>query len=531
MIELRNLSFSYLNSDGKQKSEDPQLSRVNLKVAQGEFALVCGPTGSGKSTLLKALNGLAPSFTGGVISGELLINGTNLIGAEPHEFSHLVAYVNQQPEGAFVADVVLDEIVYGAEQLAVSKEQIASDVARLSRILALDELLERPLSSLSGGQQQRVAIAASLISGAKILLLDEPTSALDLQGASEVLKILHKLSREEGVTVLLAEHRISRVIGAVDSVIVVHGDGSVTKGKPAEQFNDARFAPPIIELGQKLGWQPLATTNAQAIELWQESPAPFSTKSVIAQGKLVLETKDLEVSFGTVRAVQSTNLQLFGNQITALMGENGSGKTSLCWAIQGSGTRSKGQVLTSAGDPKTLSIEERLSIVTMVPQRSADLLFLPSLADELHESDEFAQVEPGTTASLFQKIAGRIDTVIHPRDLSAGQQLSLVLALQLVKNAPVVILDEPTRGLDYAAKRALAKALNILRSDNRCVLLATHDIEFVAMVADRVLVLKEGAIVQDSSPTEILGSGQELASQLAEITNAPGLIPMEQVNR
>jgi energy-coupling factor transport system ATP-binding protein len=165
----------------------------------------------------------------------------------------------------------------------------------------------------------------------------------------------------------------------------------------------------------------------------------------------------------------------------------------------------------------------------MVPQRAADLLFLPTLSDELHESDEFAEVPAGTTAALFQKLAGRIDTSIHPRDLSAGQQLALVLSLQLVKDADVLILDEPTRGLDYAAKRALAKQLNLLRSPSRTVLLATHDIEFVAMVADRVLVLKDGSIVQDSSPIEVLGSGKELASQIAEITREPGLITIEQV--
>lgn len=529
MIETRNLCFSYLNSDGKQKSENPQLNRVNLKISAGEFVLVCGPTGSGKSTFLKTLNGLAPSFTGGVITGELLIDGRNLIGSEPYEFSHLVGYVNQQPEGAFVADIVLDEIVYGAEQLAVNKEKIAKDVDRLSKLLGLDMLLDKPVATLSGGQQQRVAIAAALIAGAKVLLLDEPTSALDLQGASEVLNLLRQLSQEEGVTVLLAEHRISRVIGVVDSVIVVHGDGSVTQGKPAEQFNDSRFAPPIIELGQKLGWKPLAITNQEANSLWRQAPAKYSEKLVNPPGELALKTSALEVRFGSVIAVQPTELNLYGNQITALMGENGSGKTSLCWAIQGSGPRYEGTVNTLSGDPKELSVQDRIGVVTMVPQRASDLLFLHSLADELQESDIFAKVPSGTTATLFQKLAGRIDTSTHPRDLSAGQQLALVLSLQLVKNAPVLILDEPTRGLDYSAKRALAAQLNALRSSDRCVLLATHDIEFVAMVADRVLVLKEGQIVADTIPVNVLGAGCELASQISEITNEPGLFTIEQV--
>ena len=528
MLEIKNLSFSYLKADGTQKSEEPQLSRVNLRIEPGEFVLVCGPTGSGKSTFLKTLNGLAPSFTGGLITGQILFDGVDLVGKEPHEFSHIVGYVNQQPEGAFVADTVLDEIVYSAEQLAISKDQISAEVKRLSYLLNLEHLLNLPLLNLSGGQQQRVAIAAALISGAKVLLLDEPTSALDLEGTTEVLAILKKLS-QEGVTVLLAEHRISRVLSAVDSVLVVHGDGSVTKGRPENQFNDARFAPPIIELGQRLGWNPLPISSPAARQQWRNAPAKFTQRTVHPAKEVVLEATGVQVVFGKTQAVHPTNLKLFGNQMTALMGENGSGKSSLCWTLQGSGTRSAGSVTISGQDPKDLSPQERLSRVTMVPQRAADLLFLHSLADELHESDEFANVPAGTTAALFQQLAGRIDTSIHPRDMSAGQQLALVLALQLVKNAPIVILDEPTRGLDYAAKRALAKQLNYLRAEDRSILIATHDIEFVAMVADRVINIKDGQLVSDDSPVVALGYGQELASQLAEITAEAGLITVEQV--
>lgn len=530
MIELKDLSFSYLKSDGSKVSETPQLNNVNLTIPAGEFVLVCGPTGSGKSTFLKALNGLAPSFTGGVITGQLLIDGTDLLGLEPHEFASKVGFVNQQPENAFVGDTVIDEIVYCAEQLGLPIPQIKESVEKISGLLEISELLERPLATLSGGQQQRVAIASSLVAGQKILLLDEPTSALDLEGAAEVLRVLKRLSSEEGVTVLLAEHRISRVISVVDSVLVVHGDGSVTKGPTATQFNDARFAPPIIELGLKLGWKPLPVSTSAASQMWQSTKPTFSTKVPFAGAEEVLKVENLEVSFGSVQAIQTTSLSLYGNQITALMGENGSGKTTLCWAIQGTCARSKGSVITKSGDTADLGSNERLEVLTMVPQRAADLLFLATLSAELAESDRFAEVEPGSTAKLFSSLAGRIDTSIHPRDLSAGQQLSLVLAIQLVKQAKILILDEPTRGLDYSAKHALAKQLNSIRSIHRAVLIATHDIEFVAMVADRVLVLDEGKLQIDGTPIEVLGAGKKFASQLAEISNEEGLISLEQVN-
>jgi energy-coupling factor transport system ATP-binding protein len=529
MIELKDLTFSYLKSDGSKVSETPQLNNVNLAIGAGEFVLVCGPTGSGKSTFLKALNGLAPSFTGGVITGELKINGLDFIGSEPHEFASLVGFVNQQPENAFVGDTVIDEIVYCAEQLGLPIEQIRTSVENISEILEISELLDRPLATLSGGQQQRVAIASALVAGQKILLLDEPTSALDLDGAAEVLRILKKLSAEQGVTVLLAEHRISRVIAEVDSVLVVHGDGSVTKGAPTTQFNDSRFAPPIIELGLKLGWRPLPVSVSDASELWNKSATSFVQKTFFAPKAEVLKIENLEVSFGAVQAIRPTSFSLYGNQITALMGENGSGKTTLCWALQGSGTRTKGSVTSFKGDTAELGSNERLEVLTMVPQRAADLLFLPTLSAELEESDRFASVQSGSTAKLFRDLAGRIDTSIHPRDLSAGQQLSLVLAIQLVKQAKIVVLDEPTRGLDYSAKHALAKQLNSIRSEDRSVLIATHDIEFVAMVSDRVLVLEQGSMIIDDSPLAVLGFGKTFASQLAEITQEPGLISLEQV--
>jgi ABC-type multidrug transport system ATPase subunit len=263
--------------------------------------------------------------------------------------------------------------------------------------------------------------------------------------------------------------------------------------------------------------------------MWKKSATSFEAKTFFAPKAEVLKIENLEVSFGVVQAIRPTSFSLFGNQITALMGENGSGKTTLCWALQGSGTRTKGSVTSFIGDTAELGSNERLEVLTMVPQRAADLLFLPTLSAELEESDRFANVQSGSTAKLFRDLAGRIDTSIHPRDLSAGQQLSLVLAIQLVKQAKIVVLDEPTRGLDYSAKHALAKQLNSIRSEDRSVLIATHDIEFVAMVSDRVLVLEQGSLIFDDSPLEVLGLGKPFASQLAEITQEPGLISLEQV--
>lgn len=529
MLSLRDVSFSFLRSDGSPATETPTLNRVNLDIPSGKFILVCGPTGSGKSTLLRVMNGLAPSFTGGTLSGEISIAGENLTGKAPYEFAGLVGYVNQQPEGSFVADRVIDEIVYGAEQLGVDVKTISTNLSEIGKVLEIENLLHRNLDTLSGGQQQRVAIAAALIAGQKILLLDEPTSALDQQGALKVLKILGTLTKTHGVTVLLAEHRISRVISSVDELLVVNGDGSVSLGPVKEQFKDARFAPPIIELGLKLGWKPLEISPEKAAERWQENPIRFEALTSNEPEAKLLELDQLSVKFGDVQALENTNLEFFGNQITAVMGENGSGKTTLCWAIQGLGQKSTGTVKMAEGETSELAKASRLDLIAMVPQRAADLLFLNSLAEEFSESDNFAQQPQGTTANLFQKLAGRIDSSIHPRDLSAGQQLALVLSIQLAKQAKILILDEPTRGLDYAAKKALAKQLKQLVEEQRSIILASHDVEFVALVADRVLLLKEGKVIKDERVDKALNYTSQLASQLAQISQQAGLIRLDQV--
>jgi len=401
--------------------------------------------------------------------------------------------------------------------------------------LGIADLLESPLATLSGGQQQRVAIAAALASGQRILLLDEPTSALDIVSAREVVALLRNLSQNFGITVLLAEHRIGRVVGEVDSVLVVHGDGSVTKTEPGLAFNDDRFAPPIIELGLAMGWKPLPVTMSRAAELWAAAPAEFiPIDRRVSASEVLLRAQNVAVRFGALDAVLPTSLEIRSGEIVALMGENGSGKTSLLWALQGSGDLTSGivEICAATGewyDTKKLKNLDRLAAINMVPQRAADLLFLNTVSEELAESDRFAGAAEGTTAALLSSIAGRLNPSAHPRDLSAGQQLALVLAVQLAKGAQVLLLDEPTRGLDYSSKRKLAKQLQILRAQGRGVLVASHDIEFVAMVADRVLRMKSGEVVEADLPEAILGAGAELASQLAEISGTPGLITISQV--
>jgi energy-coupling factor transporter ATP-binding protein EcfA2 len=523
LIELRDITFGY------QETERPALSRVNISFAEGEFSLICGATGSGKSTLLRIMNGLSPHFTGGMLSGSLLIDGKDLTGSLPHDLASVVGFVNQQPESSFVSDTVEEELAFGMEQLGFQPKDIRKGIDRVSKMLEIEKLLDKPLSWLSGGQQQRVAIAAALAAGQKVLLLDEPTSALDPETAAEIIRVLKDLAHEHQVTVILVEHRIERVIDLVDSVVIVAADGLVTKGG-LEQFENYNLVPPVIALSKQMNWTPLVTSIEEARKNWLASGKTIELEHLKPDtNEVALTISGLSVVYKNHVALSPISFEARKSEVVAVMGPNGSGKSSLLWAIQGSGVRTTGSASTLFGDPIDSDPEQRLCMLTLVPQRSADLLFLNTLADELAESDNFANVGLATTASIFEKLAGRLDPKIHPRDLSSGQQLALVLALQLVKEAGVVLLDEPTRGLDYQAKRNLAKQILKLKQEGKCILLASHDVEFVALVADRVLLLDKGELVSDESATTTLGSDSPLATQIAQITKQEGLIRLEQL--
>jgi energy-coupling factor transport system ATP-binding protein len=293
---------------------------------------------------------------------------------------------------------------------------------------------------------------------------------------------------------------------------VVNNDGTISHGSPAQQLARFSFVPPLIELAQQLKWQPIELSIESAKTRF--AAEQWSSARKIAHlelGKPLLEAKDVDVNYGELRAVDGVSFSAHQGEVIAVMGENGSGKTSLLWALHG--------------------LDPRLETVAMVPQQAADLLFLNSLSEELRDSDEVAQAPMAATAALLEQFSGRLDPAIHPRDLSSGQQLSLVLAMQLVKNAPLVLLDEPTRGLDYATKKQVAQVLRNLAADGKAIVFASHDVEFVAQAADRVIQLEAGKVIADEPVELALGNrpGNSLASQIAQITGIDGVIALQQV--
>ncbi|WP_205474851.1 ABC transporter ATP-binding protein [Nocardioides sp. SYSU D00038] len=514
MIELRDVRFSY--------GEEPVLAGVDLTVEEGELVLVSGPTGSGKSTLLGVLTGLVPRFTGGELSGDLRVDGASLLRVAPRDRADTIGYVGQDPLAGFVTDTVEEELAYGMEQLGLPPETMRRRVEETLDLLGIAELRARDLRTLSGGQQQRVAIGSVLTMHPRVLVLDEPTSALDPTAAEDVLATLTRLVHDVGVSVVLAEHRLERVVPFADRMWLLNGDGTVIAGSPAEVLATSPVAPPIVELGRLAGWSPLplsvrdARRSARSLDLAPPAAAPAPAPSAPA-----LVATGLTVVRGSTVAVSDVSLTLAAGRVTALMGRNGAGKSSLLWALQGGVRRRAGRVSVGGDDPADAARDRRRELVGLLPQTAADLLYLETV-------DEECAAGGAGTRDLLDRLAPGIPGDRHPRDLSEGQRLALALALVLAAEPPVVLLDEPTRGLDYSAKRVLADHLRDLAERGRAVLVSTHDVEFVAQVADEVVVLAEGEVVSSGPTRRVVAESPAFAPQVMKVLG-PDWLRVEEV--
>jgi energy-coupling factor transport system ATP-binding protein len=358
-----------------------------------------------------------------------------------------------------------------------------------------------------------------------VLVLDEPTSALDPTAAEEVLAAITRLVHDLGVTVLLAEHRIERVLQYADRVVHVQ-DGEVLTGTPSDVMVDSSVAPPVVELGRLAAWSPLPLSVRDArrqagplrARLRELRPSQGDAASPTSDRPPALRARGVVVRYGDVVAVRGVDIELAPGQVTGLMGRNGAGKSSLLWALQGSGPRQRGTVRDAAGDdPHDLPATQARARVGLVPQQAADLLYLETVEAECRRADEESGAAAGSCAALVQRFAPGADAGRHPRDLSEGQRLALVLAVQLTADPAVLLLDEPTRGLDYGAKHRLRDTLRELASRGRSVLLSTHDVEFVADVADRVVVMADGEVVADGPTSSVVVGSPAFAPQVAKV--------------
>jgi energy-coupling factor transporter ATP-binding protein EcfA2 len=501
MIRFEDVSVTYPDADHRA------ISGLSFEISEGELVLVIGPTGAGKSTLLKCINGLVPHFTGGRLAGRVTVAGRDTRTSPPRELADVVGYVGQDPLAGFVTDTVEDELAYGMESLGVEPSAMRRRVEETLDLLGLFDLRDRPLLSLSGGEQQRVAIGSVLTVHPKVLVLDEPTSALDPPAADDVLAALARLVHDLGMTVMISEHRLERVVQYADRVVLLRRDG-VTVGAPAGVLQDSPIAPPIVELGRLAGWSPLPLSvrdaRRAAVSLRESLATATPTADQPVHQAAVAQVRGLVASYDGVPALRGIDLDIRRGEVVAIMGRNGAGKSTLLSSLAGIRKPTSG----------TITTPDR---VGLVPQEPGDLLWAQTVAAECIDADRDAHATAGTTRALLADLAPDATDDQHPRDLSEGQRLSLVLAVVLAASPALLALDEPTRGLDYATKRRLIAILKRLAAAGHGVLIATHDVELVAEVADRMVVLADGEIVSQGPAREVAVSSPAFAPQVSKV--------------
>jgi len=559
-LSAAGLGYSY------PRSPAPALVDVSLDVAPGEFVVLAGRSGSGKSTLLRAACGLVPHFHGGRIEGEVGVAGLDAIACGPGELAAAVGYVAQDPETQVVSTTVGAEIGLPLELRGDPPASRARAVEEVALALAIPHLLDRAVDTLSGGELQRVALAAALVTRPRLVLLDEPTSQLDPVSGDELIWLLRRLNEEWGVAVLLAEHRLERCLAAADRVVSMAAGAIVFDGAPAEFLGWARAADPALEtpaarLFSLAGIDPLPVgVRAARLRLTSlrasgaGTPAPSTRQAEGAGGPACAPV--VPTAAGPVTAVPhpgkgvgarvrpprrppvgeqpalsvaSLSVELVGDEAprdvlrgvdlrvdrgerVALMGRNGAGKSTLLKTAAGLLDPVRGKAEAPGG-------------IALLTQNPGDFLVRERVGDEL----------PGPVGEAALHAVGLEHAAdADPRDLSGGERQRLALAVTLAGRMEgealpgLVALDEPTRGMDWARKDDLVALIERLATAGAAVVVATHDVEFAAGFAERVVLLGDGVTIADGPAGEILSGGWYFATEVARVLDLPGVVTPEQ---
>ncbi|MFZ5754425.1 MAG: ABC transporter ATP-binding protein [Bacillota bacterium] len=531
LVEVKDLTYYYPETD------KPALDKINLSINEGEFVLIVGGSGSGKSSLVRALAGLIPDFYGGKYGGSVSIAGVELRQMGRESLVQKVGMVFQDPESQLVMTNVEQELAFGLENLGLPKSLMKRRIMEVAEALSLTPLLKSNTPELSGGLKQKVALASILAMQPDILILDEPTSQLDPVAGEEILTIIRRLNEDNGITVILIEQRLERCFHLADRFLVME-QGQIVynhtdRGEIAKWAveNKSPFIPPLAKLFTVAGFSEIPLTVKEGRKLLkavssvsnQEFKKEESNPRTVSSGKKepLVEIEKMWFAYenGT-EALQNINFKIYPGDLIVLMGENAAGKTTLLKNIRGLLKPTRGKIKILHQDIRETSVEQLAGIVGYLSQNPNDYLFLPTVREEL----------AFTLQNLCLKDNGKIDkwlerldltryAMSNPRDLSSGERQRVALASVLVAEPQLILLDEPTRGLDYELKNNLGQLLLELQKEGKALLVVTHDVEFAAEFAQEVVLMTQGTIIARGSKYEMLTQSTFYSPQVSKLFN------------
>jgi energy-coupling factor transport system ATP-binding protein len=533
-VSIDHLSFAYAGT------AKPILREITLTIAPGEMVLLTGPSGCGKSTLALALAGLIPTRISGELRGGIFLDGTNISRLNIHEISQRVGIVFQNPDNQLVQLSVEEEVAFGPENLALPPEEIEKRIGEALTATGMLAMRNEQIYALSGGQKQRVAIAATLAMRPQVLVLDEPTSDLDPVGAQEVLSVLSDLNTQYGITIILIEHKIDEVISWVHRVLLMDDGAVALDAPPATAFAQLQLwqekgvsVPQMAQVAHGLpevfaGDTPLTvdsvldalrgTSFARAL---QAMPREASSADLLASpppnaaGPALLQWKNVNLAYDRNQVLYDVTMQIWPQEWTALIGANGSGKTSLASLVMGFQDPTSGQIAVEGKPVKSGNVSRQARTLAYLFQSADTMLFTSKVENELQFGQQHrnrkSQNSEFTLEHILEITGLTLYRATNPFHLSHGQRKRLALGSLLTRQPKTLILDEPTTGQDEGHARTFLQFLDgVRRTEGLTYLMITHDMRAVATYATRLLVLRAGRIVLNGPPAEIFARRAEL---------------------
>ncbi len=515
-IEVRRFSYRY-----PQLGSQWALRNIEVQINAGEYVLLCGASGSGKSTLVRALTGLIPHGYDGVIEGSITIDGIDTRSRPLAEWFTTVGVVFQSPQWQLFNSTVTRELAFGLESLGCQRQVMRQRINAVAAQLGIEHLLERNPQQLSAGEQLLVALGTVLVVGARIIVLDEPFANLDGVHVAQVQAILRTL-HQQGVTIIVAEHRLGLVAADATRMIVLHAGQIALDGPPADVLaHDLRrfhLEPPLpTQIGRILGLTPLPLTveallarvdRQQLVEVYQ----PSVMTSQRGNGPPILSTDRLSYAIGQRQLLDSIHLQVHAGESVAIVGANGAGKTTLIKHFNGLYRPQHGRVSVLGRDTRTTPVSVLARSVGMVFQNPDDQLFRTNVRDEIAIGARVMGVfDPARLREVLQALQLEPLADRSPFALSAGEKRRLTLAAAMVIDPPILVLDEPTTGLDWPARQALTTYIREQTAAGRTIVIVTHDLDLAGTVASRWLVMADGRLIAEDSPLAIISDPARIA--------------------